>query len=166
MAEGLDFETLFKPDGLFHGGRPRRLCEFDLLAIFLIEKMEVLRFVPGTHIKIFVHVQVLLPQLQPILLGEVGDLPGVDLEVFLHDWQLLGGLGGYGGTSSMRSTSSVSSSRERSMSSVFFWGWSWEWKDLRMRLILVRVFMFGIDLINGTQINYSAFEVYFLGEMG
>jgi hypothetical protein len=59
VAEGLYFEALFEPDCLFHGCGAGGFCQFDLLSVFLIEQMEVFRFVPGTHVKILIHVKVL-----------------------------------------------------------------------------------------------------------
>jgi len=79
MTKRLNLEPLFELYGLFHGGRTRRFCELDLLTIILIENMEKFRFVPGTHIKILIHVEVLLPQFKPIFLWEVRNLAGVDL---------------------------------------------------------------------------------------
>lgn len=60
MTEGFDFETLFELDGFFHGGGAGRFCEFDLLSVILVEGVKIFRFVSGTHVKILIHVLVLL----------------------------------------------------------------------------------------------------------
>jgi hypothetical protein len=54
--------------------------------------MKELRFVASTHAEVFVHFGVVRLDLQPFLLGEVGDLPRVDFDGALDGSLVLVGL--------------------------------------------------------------------------
>ena len=80
MAEGFYLEPFFELNSFFHWCRTRRLSQFHILPVFLIQQMKIFRFVSGTHEEIFIHFGVLAFDLLALFLRKVGDVTRVHFD--------------------------------------------------------------------------------------